>query len=367
MDQQTVKIPRVDAQEGDYVLANVCSNGPLPLDIRIEATEGTSPYIGSLQESQKELGQRAKNYHGSNEEWKSILLHCFSRRRSLPSEASALRGLEVVAQLANQALVIVFRKNVGGITQRLGTVTLKQNDEMEISILDWAARAVDAGSKALEEVSSLEAKFAEQQKTVNKLNAELNVLIKVKQEHEDALLYKFQQLLNSKKLKIRDQQRLLAGAKVDPTAAMKVHESRQGGAHRKATPSRKGKRKADAQPTEEAKKDATGETDVEEQEDVASLDDEDMRQATPEKSDLDATEDDEGSEDEFGAMPCTFQRKAQGVGSKGKAMETITAQDDDVPPPRRVLPFQRREQETAPTTGESKKIIHDDESTDDEL
>lgn len=86
---------------------------------------------------------------------------------------------------------------------------------MEVSIFDWACQAVGAADTAHQEVSSLTAQYAEQQKIVNQLQTQLDEFIKRKDEDEDILLNKFQQLLNSKKLKIRDQQRLLASAKVD--------------------------------------------------------------------------------------------------------------------------------------------------------
>ena len=52
------------------------------------------------------------------------------------------------------------------------------------------------------------------------VRSQLDNLIEEKTSHENALLEKFRQLINSKKLKIRDQQRLLAGAKVDPNLGM---------------------------------------------------------------------------------------------------------------------------------------------------
>ena len=41
---QVLRVPRSDS-EGDFVLVNVSSNGSKPLDLKIEATEGESPYI----------------------------------------------------------------------------------------------------------------------------------------------------------------------------------------------------------------------------------------------------------------------------------------------------------------------------------
>ena len=42
-EQHVLRIPRSDS-EGDYILVNVASTGPKPLDLRILATEGESPY-----------------------------------------------------------------------------------------------------------------------------------------------------------------------------------------------------------------------------------------------------------------------------------------------------------------------------------
>lgn len=81
-------------------------------------------------------------------------------------------------------------------------------------MFQWAGIAAEAATEARDEIVELRDKFDAQQETINRLNAQLEDLIKAKEEHENALLGKFKELLNSKKLKIRDQQRLLAGAKI---------------------------------------------------------------------------------------------------------------------------------------------------------
>ena len=48
MKQQTLRFPRVD-DETLFVLAHITPNGTLPLDLKVEATEGESPYIGYRQ------------------------------------------------------------------------------------------------------------------------------------------------------------------------------------------------------------------------------------------------------------------------------------------------------------------------------
>lgn len=67
-----------------------------------------------------------------------------------------------------------------------------------------------------QETSALTARYRSAEETIQKLNTQLEDLVKAKKEHEDELIGKFVLLLNEKKLKVRNQQRLLATAKVDP-------------------------------------------------------------------------------------------------------------------------------------------------------
>jgi hypothetical protein len=52
------------------------------------------------------------------------------------------------------------------------------------------------------------------------LNSSISELVTSKKEHEDLLMANFVHVLNEKKLKIRNQQRLLAAAKVDGDKSM---------------------------------------------------------------------------------------------------------------------------------------------------
>lgn len=61
----------------------------------------------------------------------------------------------------------------------------------------------------------MKARAGREQDTIAKLNAQLEEFIKTKNETETAMLQQFMELLNEKKRKIRDQSRLLAGAKVN--------------------------------------------------------------------------------------------------------------------------------------------------------
>jgi len=65
-----------------------------------------------------------------------------------------------------------------------------------------------------------------QQDAIQQLTSQLDALVLAKKAHEENMLKKFAALLNAKKLKIRDQQRLLVKATVDPKLAAHVKQTR---------------------------------------------------------------------------------------------------------------------------------------------
>lgn len=103
----------------------------------------------------------------------------------------------------------------GSLQQRLGAVTLKQDDNQAIQLFEWTGTAVSRTDDLAQEISSLKTKYRSAEDTINQLNSQLEELIQAKNEHDDQLVAKFAKLLNEKKLKIRNQQRLLATANVD--------------------------------------------------------------------------------------------------------------------------------------------------------
>ena len=84
-----------------------------------------------------------------------------------------------------------------------------------ISLFDWSAISVARGDALEQEVSSLEGRYRQAEDEIRKLNEQLEKLIQTKIQHESQLIASFVQILNQKKLKIRNQQRLLASATVD--------------------------------------------------------------------------------------------------------------------------------------------------------
>lgn len=112
--------------------------------------------------------------------------------------------------------------NISGITQRLGEILLRKDDTQEIDFITWTATAVMHCTSLEEDIYTLREKYEEQIHVIEKLNQQLEELINAKIEHESLLLEKFRDLLNAKKLKIRDQQRLLASTNVNPNKGKRI-------------------------------------------------------------------------------------------------------------------------------------------------
>jgi TRAP-type uncharacterized transport system substrate-binding protein len=94
---------------------------------------------------------------------------------------------------------------------------LKQDDEQAVELFEWTGIAVTRADMLEQQVTSLTSRYRLAEDTIHKLNEQLEDLMQAKTQHETQLVTNFAQLLNEKKLKIRNQQRLLASATPDPT------------------------------------------------------------------------------------------------------------------------------------------------------
>ena len=260
-----------------------------------------------------------------------------------------MEKLEVTGTIAGETLAIHFRNNISGITQKLGELVLKRDDTQEIDSISWAGTAVLRSTELETEVRSLTSKYDEQSKTVEKLNKQLEDLILAKQQHEDALLQKFCELLNAKKLKIRDQQRLLAGATVDPKSAAKVQSTRQTSKTRSPPAPRAGKRKAKAvaaadssseedsfepkAPTQTSQRSQNRSNALDKEHEVSDASE---QVNTPDATDQDATEDE--SDDDLDSAPQPTSLTDRGKG-RDAAIADAAEMEIDEPPPDRALPF----------------------------
>lgn len=245
----------------------------------------------------------------------------------------------------------------------------------------------------VDDLAAATARAVELESQANELKSHLADLLKAKEDDEKHLLEKFQDLLNEKKLKIRQQQRLLASAEVDPARLENAGASQN--TVRKAKASRGSKRKVVQEPEDESDDgfekmdvDASAPNPIEEDPEM------DVRQTTDEELE-DATASDTQDSDEEPPQPTVkgkgkgktkasaktkvpvkspASRKTKGSTSsrttratKGKtatAPSEVDGQDVDAqPPPRRTLPFKSKAKEKTP---EPVKTADDETETDDD-
>lgn len=93
--------------------------------------------------------------------------------------------------------------------QRLGAINLHYASAERIELFDWCGSSVDAMVKATEAASSAVAKAIRLETTLLQLRVQLDEIVQAKIEDEKNMFLKFRDLLNEKKLRIRQQQRLI--------------------------------------------------------------------------------------------------------------------------------------------------------------
>ena len=381
--ENILHLPRSDSN-GEHVLVNVSSGGPSPLDLKLLATEGESPYMATSEfrpnipepslttdiVRQSRISKlRDKRNQLSEDQWEKVLHSTLLQRRIHGSEESGLEKLEVLATLAGDQLSLIIRNNISGITQKLGEVLFKKDESQELDILGWTGTAVERSSTVERELQDLTTNYVEQSKKMEELNNQLEDLIKAKLEHEDSLLQNFRELLNTKKLKIRDQQRLLASAKVDPKQAAKLQNARSISKPRAATASRTGKRKAKrSHQASESSEESGFEGKDPKQKPESDLSE---QMNTPEQSDQDVTGDESADDpDSAPEAPELRDKSVATDGTKGAVDEEMQL---DTLPPTRDLPFGESggsKQAKRPVTEDNsiftQEAGNEDEETDDD-
>ncbi|RDW88104.1 hypothetical protein BP6252_00136 [Coleophoma cylindrospora] len=333
MAKRVLRFPRNDADaESDFVLVHITQKSGQPLNAKLIGTEGSNVYVNTLKKAQtSEL--KSKNFKGSQAEWDQILENVLL---GTTAEAGLLDGIEVVTNADGKKLKINIRKRIGDITQRLGVIELQQDDDAEgdFSGFDWCGLALQATNASSHKLEDAEKRIKELEAALQESQASNRELVKAKADHEDDLLQKFSILLNEKKLKIRDQQRLLASAKVDPEKLAAVEATR--GPKRTATASGTRKRKTGhnlrGATREEESEDEFEKMDVDADPSADPAADSD-RAVTPDRGSETETE----TEDEGDA-------RAELVPTVAEAKELTRAKNDDgdVLPPPRALPFAKK-------------------------
>ncbi|KAK3293282.1 uncharacterized protein B0H64DRAFT_209764 [Chaetomium fimeti] len=202
-----IRVPRTD-EEGAFVLGEVTPSGSKPLNIKFVATEGEEPYVVKLRHDR--VGElRVPSGPCSSEEWESIL-------KALLLGAEPIEGIEAGAEAnVGKSITITIRRRVAGINQRLGALTLNHKADEAIQLFDWCGGAAVEREKFHETVVAEKAKVSDLEARITELRNQLDELTESKKAREAEMLEKFCGLLNEKKVKIREQQRLLSTAQVD--------------------------------------------------------------------------------------------------------------------------------------------------------
>ncbi|KAI0850110.1 hypothetical protein F5Y00DRAFT_40608 [Daldinia vernicosa] len=351
----------ISGKESDkYFLLAVSSNGSRVLDLKLVGSESTAVFTMKLRH--KRVGDyKASSGPCSHEEWEEILVSTLVNQQPVPD-------IEIRADVDSDgtSVSISFRKNIQGITQRLGSIKLEEDEKTEISPFDWCISALGAREKVGEDLAAANLKIKSLEDSLAELKDQLDELIKAKDEDETQLLEKFRDLINEKKVKIRQQQRLLASASIDPEKLANVNGFQ---ITRKHVPesSRASKRKAKEE--EESSDDGFEKMDVEEG-------DNENAQADVEEDHGDTTAGETASgadtDEEPVPPPVKSQRKGATKSTRNTRASTSeensqseASQEESKPlPPPRSLPFMKNKKPVAP----AQKPADDQETeSDDEL
>ncbi|KAL3445519.1 hypothetical protein BJX65DRAFT_309980 [Aspergillus insuetus] len=340
---RVVHIRRSDAADA-HVLLHVSHIDSSALELSITATEGDNPYTTTVRQTQlKKL--RAKQYQGSDDEWRDTVLHVLGLLEEPEKRTDLLTGIEVSATIngsgdEDKELVLTVRKRIQDITQKLGSLTLSQDDERAIELFEWSNIAVARADSMEERYTTLLARFRTAEDTINSLNRQLDELISSKSLHEQQLMSDFVHLLNEKKLKIRNQQRLLASAKVDPEKLSTLQKATAADRFKPDAKGRNPKRSARAiEEDDDSSESGDGfekmDIDQKQPADEGSGQETDYQErSTPQHMEDDITTEDEGS------AASTHDTRKEDKERQEPPRRALARS----PPPKRELPFARRAQ-----------------------
>lgn len=321
-----------------FVLLQVTPKGSRALDLKLVGTEGEAPYTVSLKQD-RVSSLRVKNCPASESEWQAILESLF-KQEPLPD-------IQATATVQSEASIsITIRKETQGITQRLGAISLEHDADEAIELFEWCGAAVEASAAGKQAVADLRVKSHDSEAAVAQLKSQLEELIQAKDKDETVLLQKFRDLLNEKKVKIREQQQVLATSSFNvshpgssqpsqPPAPTRAAEPAK--PTRKAGQSRTTKRKTPPSKMvkEESEDDASVQAmDVDVKEEVEDTDPGNTTEATASGA-SDEDEDDDDDDPPPKTMESTSQRRAEPQKPPAKKRT-------DAPPPRRDLPFNNK-------------------------
>lgn len=308
---------------------------------------------------------KSSNYVGSDEHWLAILKYAFITRQTSELEESERKGLHVECAISGiepkSQLTITIYSRVEDITHQLGQVELAFSpDVSDVDLFGWSCQIIDQRDKLEDQIATGGQQAHSTQQTIATLQKQLEDLVKAKEEHEHQLLSKFTLLLDEKKLKIRNQQRILQTANVNARKLEALQLTIDGEQTHKPV----NKRRRD---------DPLDQNDEDEESDgfeAMDVDDAGNKQNSPDQDSGDdgqATETASEAEDDLDetipAEPVVTKKAVAKPPPAGKAMSP--------PPPPRQLPFQKKNTSPERSDLPARKIVEEDDeetaSEDDEL
>ncbi|KAJ4025201.1 hypothetical protein NW752_002669 [Fusarium irregulare] len=222
-----------------------------------------------------------------------------------------------------------------------------------IELFEWCGAAVESSAASKQAAANLSVKSSEAESAATQLQSQLEELIRAKDEDETALLRKFRDLLNEKKLKIREQQQSLAALAANPSLAgqsqfsqaveVEIEQPKPKKPARQAGKSRTAKRKAPAtKRVEESDDDAGADVmDVDIKQEAEDTDPGNTTEVTA-SVDSDNGESDADADADAGVGVGVHLSPSQQVyapASTAATQEKAPAKAAEAPPPPRALPF----------------------------
>ncbi|CEI69781.1 hypothetical protein FVEN_g7348 [Fusarium venenatum] len=355
-----LRFPRSD-DEAAFVLVQITQKGSNPLDLKLVGTEGEEPYVASLKHD-KVMSLCVNNCPVSESEWQKILERLFQQEPLPDIQATATVQSE-------KSVSITLRKEVQGITQRLGAITLSHDPDEAIELFEWCGAAVESSAGSKKAAADLAVRSSEAETAVTQLQSQLEDLIKAKCEDETILLRRFRDLLNEKKIRIREQQQALAALATKSSMASQSQLSQAVEVEVKQPKAKAKKQTRQAAKSRPAKRKAPATRRVEESEDDVDVDTMDIDiKKEPEDTDpgntTEATasvdsDDDEGDADASSGAHLKPSQQVCGSASIAASQQKAPSKTAEKPPPPRALPFTTKK--TTP------KPADDETESDDEL
>ncbi|KAH8706643.1 hypothetical protein BGZ61DRAFT_450252 [Ilyonectria robusta] len=326
-----------------FVLLQVTPKGSRALDLKLVGTEGEAPYTVSLKQD-RVSSLRVQNCPASESEWQAILESLF-KQEPLPD-------IQATATVQSEASIsITIRKETQGITQRLGAIALEHDPDEAIELFEWCGAAVEASAAGKQDVADLRVKSHDSEAAVAQLKSQLEELIQAKDKDETVLLQKFRDLLNEKKVKIREQQQVLATSSFNASHPGSSQPSQPPAPTRAAEPAKPARKAGQSRTTkrktppskmvkEESEDDAGVQAmDVDVKEEVEDTDPGNTTEATAsgasDEDEDDNNDDDDDDDPPTNTMESTSQRRAE-------PQKLPAKKGTDAPPPRRDLPFNNK-------------------------